>query len=351
MSTPRRREEAVDLPEPDRIGVANSVGGEAEPLDGEGRDSDLEETPSGEGEGPDPYQEFDEGGVASAGISPAPPEGGTADALRLYLRQIGKVPLLAAEDEVRLAQRVEQNDMVAKNALVEANLRLVVSVAKRYGGRGLGLLDLIQEGNLGLIRAVEKFDWRRGFKFSTYATWWIRQAVTRAVAEQTRTVRIPSHMIEKVRRIETTRRDLLQRAGRDPTAEEIAGELEMEPERVEEIMRLARETVSLDKTVGHDDSDATLGELLEDSGAAQPLERVADVLRRSDLATALAGLTQRERRLLELRYGLAGEEPLTLEEIGRHLGVTRERVRQIEMLTLAKLKRSSEAGRLEETKE
>jgi RNA polymerase primary sigma factor len=304
-----------------------------------------------EGAGDDPYEEFDEGGVARAGVPAAPPEGGTADALRLYLRQIGKVALLTASDEVRLAQRVEQNDMAAKNALVEANLRLVVSVAKRYNGRGLSMLDMVQEGNLGLIRAVEKFDWRRGFKFSTYATWWIRQAITRALAEQTRTVRIPSHMVEKIRRVETTRRALAQRDGRDPTPAEVAQELEMEVERVEEITRLARETVSLDKAVGGEGSDATLGELLEDSGSAEPLDRVADVLRDSDLATALEALSWRERRVLELRYGLSGEDPLTLEQIGKHLGVTRERVRQIEMTTLLKLKHSDQAKSLRETTE
>jgi RNA polymerase primary sigma factor len=238
----------------------------------------------------DAYGDFDEGGVARAGVPAAPPEGGAADAVRLYLGQIGKVPLLTAHDEVRLAQRVEQNDMVAKNALVEANLRLVVSVAKRYSGNGLSLLDMIQEGNLGLIRAVEKFDWRRGFKFSTYATWWIRQAITRALAEQTRTVRIPSHMVEKIRRVEATRRSLLQRTGRDPSSEEIGRELELGTARVEEILRFARETVSLDKSVGSEGSDATLGELIEDGESEEPLERVASVLLRSDVGAALDAL-------------------------------------------------------------
>jgi RNA polymerase primary sigma factor len=351
----------------DLVGSGIGVGGGADraaALDGVGESAaEDEDAPpavesgggaapeEGQGTGDDPYDAYDEGGVVRVGVVPAPPEGGTADALRLYLRQIGKVRLLTASDEVRLAQRVEQNDMTAKNALVEANLRLVVSVAKHYNGRGLSMLDMVQEGNLGLIRAVEKFDWRRGFKFSTYATWWIRQAITRALAEQTRTVRIPSHMVEKIRRVETTRRVLAQRDGKDPSPAAVADELEMEVDRVEEITRLARETVSLDKSVGGEGSDATLGELLEDSTSAEPLDRVADLLRNSDLAEALEGLSWRERRVLELRYGLSGEDPLTLEEIGKHLGVTRERVRQIEMTTLLKLKHSEQAGSLKETAE
>jgi RNA polymerase primary sigma factor len=295
----------------------------------------------------DPYDAFHEGGVASSGVAPAPPGGAPGDALRLYLSQITRVPLLTAQDEVRLAKRVEQNDMVAKNALVEANLRLVVSVAKRYNGRGLSLLDLVQEGNLGLIRAVEKFDWRRGFKFSTYATWWIRQAITRALYEQTRTVRIPSHMVEKMRRLDTARRDLAQRSGRDPSDDEVAREVRMDVEQVEEIGLLTRETVSLDKTVGQEGSDATLGDLIEDQEAAEPLDRVAEVLRRSDVAEALERLSGRERRVIELRYGLGGADALTLEQIGEDLGVTRERVRQIETNALLKLKHSEGAGRLE----
>jgi RNA polymerase primary sigma factor len=295
----------------------------------------------------DPYDAFHEGGVASSGVAPVPPGGPPGDALRLYLSQITRVPLLTAQDEVRLAKRVEQNDMAAKNALVEANLRLVVSVAKRYNGRGLSLLDRVQEGNLGLIRAVEKFDWRRGFKFSTYATWWIRQAITRALYEQTRTVRIPSHMVEKMRRLDTARRDLAQRSGRDPSDNEVAREVRMDVEQVEEIGRLTRETVSLDKTVGQEGSDATLGDLIEDEEATEPLDRVAEVLRRSDVAAALERLSGRERRVIELRYGLGGADPLTLEQIGEELGVTRERVRQIETTALLKLKHSEGAGRLE----
>jgi RNA polymerase primary sigma factor len=294
-------------------------------------------------------ERFDEGGVARPDVPAGPAPGGAADALALYLRQIGTVPLLTASDEVRLAKRIEQNDMVAKNALVEANLRLVVSVAKRYNPRGLTMLDLVQEGNLGLIRAAEKFEWRRGFKFSTYATWWIRQAITRALAEQTRTVRIPSHMSEKIRRVEATRDELTQRGGRAPTSQAIGDELEMDAERVEEISDFGRDTASLDRGFGEGTPDLTLGETLEDAAAEQPFDRTADHLRSSDLEAALGTLSGRARRIVELRYGLADQEPLTLEQIGDELGVTRERVRQIEMSTLATLRRSEPAGRLTNT--
>jgi len=292
---------------------------------------------------------FDEGGVVTAGLPVAPPEGGPEDSVRLYLKKIGKVRLLTREDEVRLARRAERNDMLAKNALVEANLRLVVSIAKRYTGRGLTLLDLIQEGNLGLIRAVEKFDWRRGFKFSTYATWWIRQAITRALADQSRTIRIPVHMVERMNRVARVRRALLQKHGREPSPEEIAVELEMPPARVEEALKVGQEPVSLESPVGSEEGDASLADFIADSSETRPLEIVANRLRDSDLQAALESLPWRERRVLELRYGLAGEGPMTLEEIGSQVGVTRERVRQIESKTLMKLKNSGEAGRLEGT--
>jgi len=266
---------------------------------------------------------FDEGGVVTSGLPAAEPEGGADDAVRSYLKSIGRVRLLTKEDEVRLAKRIEQNDMSAKNALIEANLRLVVSIAKRYTGRGLTLLDLIQEGNLGLIRAVEKFDWRRGFKFSTYATWWIRQGITRALADQSRTIRIPVHMVERMNRVQRVRRSLLQKNGREPTPEEIAVQVEMSADQVEEILELGKEPVSL--------------------------ETVSNSLRDADLEQALRTLQWRERRVLELRYGLSSEEPMTLEAIGSEVGVTRERVRQIESRTLAKLKNSREGKRLEDT--
>jgi RNA polymerase primary sigma factor len=292
---------------------------------------------------------FDEGGVVTAGLPVAPPEGGPEDSVRLYLKKIGKVRLLTREDEVRLAQRAERNDMSAKNALVEANLRLVVSIAKRYTGRGLTLLDLIQEGNLGLIRAVEKFDWRRGFKFSTYATWWIRQAITRALADQSRTIRIPVHMVERMNRVARVRWALIQKNGREPTPEEIAAELDMPAARVEEALKVGQEPVSLETPVGSEEGDASLADFIPDASIDRPLEIVANRLREADVQAALESLPWRERRVLELRYGLAGEGPMTLEEIGTQVGVTRERVRQIESKTLLKLKNSGEAGRLEGT--
>jgi RNA polymerase primary sigma factor len=292
---------------------------------------------------------FDEGGVVTSGLPAAEPEGGADDAVRSYLKSIGRVKLLTKEDEVRLAKRIEQNDMSAKNALIEANLRLVVSIAKRYTGRGLTLLDLIQEGNLGLIRAVEKFDWRRGFKFSTYATWWIRQGITRALADQSRTIRIPVHMVERMNRVQRVRRSLLQKNGREPTPEEIAGQVEMSPTQVEEILELGKEPVSLETPVGSGEGDARLADFIEDDQHDAPLDVVSTRLRDADLEQALRTLQWRERRVLELRYGLSSEEPMTLEAIGSEVGVTRERVRQIESRTLAKLKNSREGKRLEDT--
>jgi RNA polymerase primary sigma factor len=292
---------------------------------------------------------FDEGGVVTAGIPASEPEGGSDDAVRAYQKRIGKERLLTKDDEVRLAKRVEMNDMAAKNALIEANLRLVVSIAKRYTGRGLTLLDLIQEGNLGLIRAVEKFDWRRGFKFSTYATWWIRQGITRALADQSRTIRIPVHMVERMNRVGRVRRALLQKNGREPSAEEIAVEVEMPPEQVEEILELGREPVSLETPVGSGDGgDSRLADFIEDEATDAPLELVSQGMREQDLEEALRSLQWRERKVLELRYGLSSGEPMTLEAIGTEVGVTRERVRQIESRTLSKLKNSREAQKLKD---
>ena len=257
------------------------------------------------------------------------------DPVRTYLKEIGGVSLLSAKDEVRLAKLIEKGDQQAKNALIEANLRLVVSVAKRYMGRGLNLLDLIQEGNLGLIRAVEKFDYRKGFKFSTYATWWIRQAVSRAIADQARTIRVPVHMVDAINRVTRTQRSLLQDLGRDPTSSEIGAELVLPSQRVEELLKLARETVSLEAPMG--DSDASLADFIEDDPTRQPEAITAEKIMKEDLAKTLAGLPDRDRRIIELRYGLNGNEPMTLEQVGQEFGVTRERIRQMEIKTLRRL--------------
>jgi RNA polymerase primary sigma factor len=267
------------------------------------------------------------------------------DSLRLYLRSIGRVQLLTAEREVALAQRIERGDLVAKQEMVEANLRLVVSIAKGYLGRGLSFLDLIQEGSLGLIRAVEKFDYRRGYKFSTYATWWIRQAVTRALADKARTIRIPVHMVEKLNRVIHVERQLVQRLGREPEPFEIARELEWKVQDVRDILRISQMPVSLDKPVG-DEEDSELGDFVADLTAESPFERASETMQRENVERALGMLPDREREVLELRYGLNGREPLTLEEVGDAFGVTRERIRQIENHTLKKLKVLPEAQRL-----
>ena len=269
------------------------------------------------------------------------------DSLRLYLRSIGRVELLTADQEIELAKRIEQGDMAAKRHMVEANLRLVVSIAKGYLGRGLSFLDLIQEGSLGLIRAVEKFDYRRGYKFSTYATWWIRQAVTRAIADKARTIRIPVHMVEKLNRVGHVERQLVQRLGREPEPHEIAAELEITVREVRDILRVAQMPVSLEKPVG-DEDESELGDFVADEQTEEPFEAATENLQREDIQRALDALPERERQVIELRYGLRGHEPLTLEEVGRAFGVTRERIRQIENNTLKKLKQLPEAQRLRE---
>jgi RNA polymerase primary sigma factor len=269
------------------------------------------------------------------------------DSLRLYLRSIGRVDLLSAEEEVDLAKRIERGDMQAKQHMVEANLRLVVSIAKGYLGRGLGFLDLIQEGSLGLIRAVEKFDHRRGYKFSTYATWWIRQAVTRALADKARTIRIPVHMVEKLNRVGHVERQLVQKLGREPEPSEIAAELKISVREVRDILRVAQLPISLEKPVG-DEEESELGDFVADENVESPFEAALEHLQKESIQRALASLPQREREVIELRYGLTGEDPLTLEEVGRCLGVTRERVRQIENNTLKKLKQLPETQRLRE---
>ncbi len=267
------------------------------------------------------------------------------DSLRLYLRSIGRVNLLTAEQEVSLARRIERGDMSAKQQMIEANLRLVVSIAKSYLGRGLTFLDLIQEGSMGLIRAVEKFDYRRGYKFSTYATWWIRQAVTRAIADKGRTIRIPVHMVEKLNKVVHVERQLVQQLGREPTPEEIAWELETTVREVRDVLRMAQQPISLEKPIGEEE-DSELGDFVEDQTAESPFELAAEHLRRENLRRALATLPVREREVIEMRFGLTGERPYTLEEVGRAFNVTRERIRQIENHTLKKLEALPEAQRL-----
>jgi RNA polymerase primary sigma factor len=267
------------------------------------------------------------------------------DSLRLYLRSIGRVDLLTADQEVALARRIERGDMSAKQQMIEANLRLVVSIAKGYLGRGLSFLDLIQEGSLGLIRAVEKFDYRRGYKFSTYATWWIRQAVTRAIADKARTIRIPVHMVEKLNKVVHVERQLVQEFGREPTPEEIALELQWTAREVKDILRIAQLPVSLEKPIGEEE-DSELGDFVEDDTAESPFEQASENLRRENVRRALDALPPREREVIEMRYGLRGQKARTLEEVGRAFGVTRERIRQIENNTLKKLEGLPEAQRL-----
>ncbi|MFC9974845.1 RNA polymerase sigma factor RpoD [Spirillospora sp. NPDC050679] len=297
----------------------------------------------------------------------------TSDLVRIYLREIGRVPLLTAEDEVELAKSIEaglfaeeklahtailsrgerldlellaREGMRAKQRLIEANLRLVVSIAKRYVGRGMLFLDLIQEGNLGLIRAVEKFDYTKGFKFSTYATWWIRQAITRAIADQARTIRIPVHMVETINKLVRVQRQLHQDLGREPVPEEIGLEMGLSPVRVVEIQRIAQEPVSLQSPIGEEDSD--LGDFIEDADAVVPIEAAAFILLQDQLEDILGTLSDREQRIIQLRFGLTDGHPRTLEEVGREFGVTRERIRQIESKTLAKLRHPSRAQMLRE---
>ena len=268
-----------------------------------------------------------------------------ADPVRMYLREIGKIPLLTPEEEIELAKRVEEGDEGAKKKLIEANLRLVVSIAKKYIGRGLSFLDLIQEGNLGLIRAVEKFDYRKGFKFSTYATWWIRQAITRAIADQARTIRIPVHMVETINKLIRVSRQLVQQLGREPATEEIAQALGLPPEKVEDIQRIAQEPVSLETPIGEEE-DSQLGDFLEDKESPNPEEATAGQLLREQLEEMLDELTEREREVLRLRFGLEDGHAHTLEEVGKRFNVTRERIRQIEAKALRKLRHPSRSKRL-----
>ncbi len=314
-------------------------------------------------------KEGEKGGGEELDLSVQP---ATNDPVRMYLKEIGKVPLLTAEEEVSLAKRIEAGEaasarlaseeklskdevsrlqfveadgLEAKKKLVEANLRLVVSIAKRYVGRGMLFLDLIQEGNLGLIRAVEKFDHGKGYKFSTYATWWIRQAITRAIADQARTIRIPVHMVETINKLVRVQRQLLQDLGREPLPEEIADEMELSPEKVREILKVSQEPVSLETPIGEEE-DSHLGDFIEDSGAVVPVDAAAFKLLQEQLEEVLDDLNTREKRVIQLRFGLLDGQPRTLEEVGRVFGVTRERIRQIESKTLSKLRHPSRSGRL-----
>ncbi len=267
------------------------------------------------------------------------------DPVRMYLRDIGRVALLTQEEELDLARRIEHGDQEAKQRLTEANLRLVVSIAKRYTGRNMSFLDLIQEGNIGLIRAVEKFDFRKGFKFSTYATWWIRQAITRAIADQARTIRIPVHMVETINKLLKTKRELIQALGREPTVEELASELDMPPERVSEIQRIAPEPLSLETPIGEQE-DSHLGDFIEDERSVSPPDVASNKVLREQLDAVLETLSPRERDVLRMRYGLDDGWPRTLEEVGQHFEVTRERIRQIEAKALKKLRQPSRLRQL-----
>ncbi|MEU1670161.1 sigma-70 family RNA polymerase sigma factor [Streptomyces sparsogenes] len=336
---------------------------------------EAEETPEGPDtpESPDAPDTPESPDTPEPGAARAETSGGpSSDLFRQYLREIGRIPLLSAAEEVELARRVEAGlfaeeklgstpdldsqlaldldrlvvlGRMAKRRLIEANLRLVVSVAKRYVGRGLTMLDLVQEGNLGLIRAVEKFDYARGYKFSTYATWWIRQAMSRALADQARTIRVPVHVVELINRVVRVQRRMLQERGYEPTPDEVALHLDLSPERVSEVLRLAQEPVSLHAPVGEED-DVALGDLIEDGDAASPVESAAFLLLREHLEAVLSTLGERERKVVQLRYGLADGRPRTLEEIGRIFGVTRERIRQIESKTLNKLRDHAFADQL-----
>ena len=272
------------------------------------------------------------------------------DSVRLYLREIGKIPLLTPEEEADLAQKIVKGDKKAKNKMVESNMRLVVSIAKRYSGRGLDFLDLIQEGNTGLLRAIEKFDPEKGFKFSTYATWWVRQAITRAIADQARTIRIPVHMVETINKVLRTTRKLTSELNREPTNEEIAEALDMEPEKIDYVMRIKQDIASLDASIGRegDDEDSVLGDFVEDEERDSPEDSAANQILKEQLSEIIATLTDREQKIIRLRFGIGGGRPHTLEEVGAEFDVTRERIRQIEAKALSKLRKNKDTKKLHE---
>ena len=296
-------------------------------------------------------EEVDEEDVVAEASGPVYLDDDVADdSVRLYLREIGKIPLLSAEEELKLAHEVVAGDQKAKDKMAEANMRLVVSIAKRYSGRGLDFLDLIQEGNTGLLRAVEKFDPDKGFKFSTYATWWIRQAITRAIADQARTIRIPVHMVETINKLLRTQRRMTQELNREPTIEELAKELEMEPEKVEYVIKIKQDITSLDAGVGRDgeDEDSTLGEFIEDEDSQTPEESATSQLLKEQVQSVLSTLSDREQKIIKMRFGLENGKSHTLEEVGQEFAVTRERIRQIEAKALAKLRKHKDAKKLHE---
>ncbi|NHM30346.1 RNA polymerase sigma factor RpoD [Neobacillus terrae] len=304
-------------------------------------DSDEDEDPDAKQLSKGGEEEFDLNDLS------VPPGVKINDPVRMYLKEIGRVDLLSAEEEISLAKRIEEGDEEAKRRLAEANLRLVVSIAKRYVGRGMLFLDLIQEGNMGLIKAVEKFDYRKGYKFSTYATWWIRQAITRAIADQARTIRIPVHMVETINKLIRVQRQLLQDLGREPTPEEIAEDMDLTPDKVREILKIAQEPVSLETPIGEED-DSHLGDFIEDQDATSPSEHAAYELLKEQLEDVLDTLTDREENVLRLRFGLDDGRTRTLEEVGKVFGVTRERIRQIEAKALRKLRHPSRSKRLKD---
>ena len=297
---------------------------------------------------PDLFTEEEAGEENMENLDLSVPEGvGIEDPVRMYLKEIGKVPLLTSEEEIELAKRMELGDEEAKKKLAEANLRLVVSIAKRYVGRGMQFLDLIQEGNLGLIKAVEKFEYRKGYKFSTYATWWIRQAITRAIADQARTIRIPVHMVETINRLVRAQRQLLQTLGREPSPEEVAKEMELPVERVREIMKISQDPVSLETPIGEEE-DSHLGDFIQDDQVTVPADAATFTLLHEQLMEVLDTLTEREQKVLRLRFGLDDGRPRTLEEVGREFNVTRERIRQIEAKALRKLRHPSRSKKLKD---
>ncbi len=306
--------------------------------------SDIDEPGSGD------LEKEEELSDEELAITPENVDAFADDSVRLYLREIGKIPLLTPEEEAELAQRIVKGDKKAKDKMVESNMRLVVSIAKRYGGRGLDFLDLIQEGNTGLLRAVEKFDPDKGFKFSTYATWWVRQAITRAIADQARTIRIPVHMVETINKVLRTSRKLTSELNREPTNEEIAAELGLEPEKIDYVMRIKQDIASLDASVGRegDDEDSVLGDFVEDEERDSPEDSAANQILKEQLSEIISTLTEREQKIIRLRFGIGGGRSHTLEEVGAEFDVTRERIRQIEAKALSKLRKNKETKKLHE---